>query len=494
MYEIDMLFKGFANLANDPVTLLLALIGVMLGIVIGVLPGLTATLGVAILLPFTFGMDPLSGILMISGVFFGGIYGGSITAILLKIPGTPAAAATAMDGYALTQKGKAGLALGTATFSSCIGGTLSVFMLIFLSPLLAQFALEFSAAETFALAIFGLSIITSVSGDSLIKGLIAGFAGLLLSTVGLDPMSAFPRFTGGFTALFNVPFVPVMIGLFAASEAFKSLGEEQTRHELKVFIGRVIPPWSEFRGLIVTILRSSGLGIIVGIIPGAGADVASFVAYNEAKRFSKNPENFGKGELKAVAACESGANSCTGGDLLPMLTLGIPGDAVTAIMLGALTMQGLQPGPLLFKEHASLVFTLFAGMLFCYVALLVVGLSSLRLMGKVLEMPRSVLSPMILALSVVGAYAINNSMFDVGLMLLVGVVGFFMQRWEYPPSPVVLALIMGPMAESNFRRALSLSGGSFDFLYTRPITAGLLLIAIITLLVPVLQRRIHIGK
>ncbi|MDQ8023008.1 MAG: tripartite tricarboxylate transporter permease [Moraxellaceae bacterium] len=489
MQEIDLLLQGFVNLANDPMALVLAVMGVTLGIIIGVLPGLTATMGVAILLPFTFGMDPVSGILMISGVFFGGIYGGSITAILLKIPGTPAAAATAMDGYALTQKGQAGIALGTATISSCIGGTISIFMLIFLAPLLAGVALEFSAAETFALAVFGLSIITSVSGESLIKGLIAGFVGLLLSTVGLDPMAGFPRYTGGFTELFNVPFIPVMIGLFAASEAFKSLGQEQTRHEIKVVIGRIIPPWSVFRGLILTILRSSGLGVIVGIIPGAGADIASFVAYNEAKRFSKNPENFGKGELKAVAACESGANSCTGGDLLPMMTLGIPGDAVTAVMLGALTMQGLQPGPLLFKDHAPLVFTLFAGMLFCYLALLVVGLNSLRLMSKVLEMPRSVLSPLILALCVVGAYAINNSMFDVGIMLAVGIVGFFMQRWDYPPSPVVLALIMGPMAESSFRRALSLSNGSYDFLYTRPITAGLLLVALVTLLLPVLRRR-----
>ncbi|AWJ82566.1 C4-dicarboxylate ABC transporter permease (plasmid) [Azospirillum sp. TSH58] len=487
MYEIDMLLQGFANLASEPLPLLLALIGVTLGIIIGVLPGLTATMGVAILLPFTFGMDPVSAILMLCGVFFGGIFGGSITAILLKIPGTPAAAATAMDGYALSQKGQAGLALGTATLSSCFGGFLSVFMLIFLAPLLAGIALEFSAAESFALAVFGLSIITSVSGDSLVKGLIAGFLGLLLSTVGLDPMAGFPRFTGGFNELLNVPFIPVMIGLFAASEAFKSLGQPETRAEVKVYIGRIIPPWSVFKGLIFTILRSSGLGIIVGIIPGAGADIASFVAYNEAKRFSKNPENFGKGEIKGVAAAESGANACTGGDLLPMMTLGIPGDAVTAVMLGALTMQGLQPGPLLFKDHAGLVFTLFAGMLFCYAALLIVGLSSLRLMGKVLEMPRAILTPLILALCVVGAYAINNSMFDVGIMLAVGVVGFFMQRWDYPASPVVLALIMGPMAEASFRRALSLSGGSLDFLYTRPITLGLLTVAVITLALPLLR-------
>lgn len=493
MYEINMLFAGFGNLIAEPMTLVLAVIGVSLGIIIGVLPGLTATMGVAILLPFTFGMPPVLGILMLCGVFFGGIYGGSITAILLKIPGTPAAAATAMDGHALTEKGQAGLALGTATISSTIGGTISVLMLIFLAPTLARFALAFSASETFALAVFGLSIITSVSGDSLVKGLIAGFAGLLLSTVGLDPMGGFPRFTGGISELYSVPFIPVMIGLFAASEAFKSLSQPAVQQEVKVFIGKIIPPWSVMRGLIVTILRSSGLGVIVGIIPGAGADIASFVAYNEAKRFSKTPENFGKGELSAVAACESGANSCTGGDLLPMMTLGIPGDAVTAVMLGALTMQGLQPGPLLFKDHADLVFTLFAGMLFCYATLLVVGLSSLRLMGWVLQMPRAVLTPFILVLCVVGAYAINNSMFDVGLMLGVGVIGYVMQRLDFPLSPVVLALIMGPMAESSLRRALSLSSGSFDFLWTRPITLGLLAIALVTLLLPI-WRMIAAGR
>lgn len=485
MYEINMLMMGFSNLIADPMILVLAVIGVALGIIIGVLPGLTATMGVAILLPFTFGMPPVLGILMLCGVFFGGIYAGSITAILLKIPGTPAAAATAMDGHALTEKGQAGLALGTATISSTIGGTISVLMLIFLAPTLARFALVFSASETFALAVFGLSIITSVSGDSLIKGLIAGFAGLLLSTVGLDPMGGFPRFTGGISDLYSVPFIPIMIGLFAASEAFKSLTQTAVQQQVKVVIGRIIPPWPVLRGLIVTILRSSGLGVIVGIMPGAGADVASFVAYNEAKRFSKNPENFGKGELSAVAACESGANSCTGGDLLPMMTLGIPGDAVTAVMLGALTMQGLQPGPLLFKDHADLVFTLFAGMLFCYATLLILGLSSLRLMGWVLQMPRAVLTPLILVLCVVGAYAINNSMFDIGLMLTVGVIGYIMQRLDFPLSPVVLALIMGPMAESNLRRALSLSNGSFDFLWTRPITMGLLAIALVTLLLPV---------
>lgn len=487
MTEFGMLADGALRLFSQPLAMFLAVLGVAVGIVIGALPGLSAAMGVAILLPFTFGMDPVSGLLMICGVYFGGVYGGSVTAILLKIPGTPAAAATAIDGYALTQKGMGGIALGTATLSSFTGGTISIFILIFLAPVLAGFALRFSAAESFALAVFGLSIIASISGESLLKGLIAGFVGLLVSSIGLDPMGGFPRFTAGFTELMNVPFVPVMIGLFAAGEAFKSAEDGQVRRELQA-IGQIIPPWSIFRKLIATILRSTGLGAIIGIIPGAGADIAAYVAYSETKRFSKTPENFGKGELSGVAACESGANGCTGGALLPMLTLGIPGDSVTAIMLGALVVQGLQPGPLLFKEHGDLVFTLFAGMLFCYAMILIIGLGSLRIIGKIVQMPKAILIPVILMLCVVGTYAISNSLFDVGIMLVAGVAGYFMQKWDYPASPVVLALIMGPMAESNFRRAMAMSGGSYDFLYTRPITAVMLLVAMATLFAPVIMR------
>lgn len=487
MHELQLLAQGAATLSHQPLALMLAVFGVMLGIIIGALPGLTATMGVAILLPFTFGMDPVSGLLMICGVFFGGVYGGSVTAILLKIPGTPAAAATAIDGYELTKKGQAGLALGTATCSSFIGGTVSIFVLIFLSPILASFALEFSASETFALAVFGLSIIASISGKSPIKGLISGFLGLLVATIGLDPLGGFPRFTGGFTELYTVPFIPVMIGLFAASEAFAQMEQPTVRNAVSTALGRVIPPWATYRRLLPTVGRSTALGIAIGIIPGAGADIAAFVAYNEAKRFSKTPENFGKGELSAVAACEAGANGCTGGALLTMLTLGVPGDAVTAVMLGALTLQGLQPGPLLFREHGDLVFTLFAGMLFCYVTMLILGFASLGFIGKVLQMPKAVLTPLILALCIVGTYALNNSIFDVGIMVFAGVVGYLMQKWDFPAPPVVLALIMGPMAEANFRRALSLSGGSYDFLWTRPITVAFLTVATLSLLLPVIR-------
>lgn len=491
MHQIQLLGMGALTLVHQPMALALAVFGVMLGIIIGALPGLTATMGVAILLPFTFGMDPVTGLLMICGVFFGGVYGGSVTAILLKIPGTPAAAATAMDGYELTKKGQAGIALGTATCSSFLGGTISILVLIFLSPILASFALEFSAPETFALAVFGLSIIASISGKSPIKGLISGFLGLLVATVGLDPLGGFPRFTGGFTELFSVPFIPVMIGLFAATEAFVQMENPAVRNAMATALGRVLPPWKIYRRMLPTIGRSTALGISIGIIPGAGSDIAAFVAYNEAKRFSKNPDNFGKGELSAVAACESGANGCTGGALLTMLTLGVPGDAVTAVMLGALTLQGLQPGPLLFKDHADLVFTLFSGMLFCYVMMLILGFASLHFIGKVLTMPKAVLTPLILALCIVGTYALNNSVFDIGIMLSAGIIGYLMQKWDFPAPPVVLALIMGPMAEANFRRALSLSDGSYDFLWTRPITVGFLSIAFLSLMLPVYRAWRH---
>lgn len=414
---------------------------------------------------------------------------------MLKIPGTPAAAATAIDGYELTKQGKAGLALSAATFSSFSGGTLSIIVLMFLSPVLASWALKFSASESFALATFGLSIIASISGESLIKGLIAGVGGLLIATIGLDPMGGFPRFTGGFVELMNVPFIPVMIGLFAASEAFRSMEQnQQIRQGAKVAIGSLLLPLQTLRRIALTILRSSGLGVFIGMIPGAGADIAAFVAYNETRRFSKTPENFGKGEIKAVASCEAGANGCTGGALLPMLTLGIPGDAVTAIMLGALTLQGMQPGPLMFTDHGDMVYTLFVGMIFCYFMLLVLGLLSLKVIGNVVKIPGNILTPMILALCVVGTYALNNSLFDVGIMLIAGVVGYFMQKGGYPASPVVLALIMGPMAESNFRRALSLSGGSLDFLYTRPITLALLTLAAFTLLTPIIRKIMRLRR
>ncbi|KGQ63733.1 tripartite tricarboxylate transporter permease [Gallibacterium anatis] len=494
MNNIELLINGFHNLLLQPISILLGVCGIVVGLIIGILPGLTATMGVAILLPFTFGMEPISALLMLSGVFFGGVYGGSITAILLNIPGTPAAAATALDGYELTKKGKAGLALGFATIGSVFGGFLSVLILIFLAPILAKFALEFSAPENFALALFGLSIIISISGKSILKGLITGFIGLLVATIGLDPMTGYPRFTFGNQELMNIPFIPVMIGLFAGSEAFKTISEANDIQRNHIQIPSIIPKLKEIKDQLFLIIRSGFIGSCIGSIPGAGADIAAFVSYNEAKRFSKYKDKFGTGRIEGVAASEAGANGCTGGAMLPMLSLGIPGDAVTAVMLGALTLQGLQPGPLLFKEHSDLVFTLFSGMLICYISLLIIGFSTLKYLVKILSMPKAYLIPIILCLCIVGTFAINNSVFDIGIMLVSGVLGFLFRMRDFPASPIVLAMIMGPMAESNFRRSLALYNGNIDFLYSRPITLILLSIALLTVLIPIIKLIINIIK
>jgi len=468
-------------------TLLLLVLGVICGISIGVLPGLTATMGVALLLPITFGMEPLPGILLLIGVYFGAVYGGSITAILINTPGTPASAATALDGYPMTQKGEAHKALTIATLSTAIGGILSVIVLILLSPQLAGFALQFSAPETFALALFGISIISSLTGKSFAKGMVAGLLGLFIATVGLDPIGGLQRFTFGSENLNNgINLIPVMIGLFAAAEAFRSVENLFSKQNVDVVLKKVKLKWQEFKTLIATILRSAGIGTFVGMIPGAGADITAFIAYNEAKRFSKDKSNFGKGEIKGVAAPEAANSSLTGGAMIPMLTLGIPGDAVTAVLLGALVVQGLQPGPMLFEQNSVLVYGLFIGMLIANILVLVLGLYSIKFFTKILLIPRAILTPAILMLCAIGAYSLGNNYFDVIIMLFSGVIGYFLLKNDFPASPLILGLILGPIMESNFRRALVMSQGDFSIFITRPITVTLLIFAFMTLFSPIL--------
>jgi putative tricarboxylic transport membrane protein len=490
---MELLLDGFRNILNIEY-LFIIFLSMGVGIVLGVLPGLTATMGVALLLPVTFGMNPISGILLLVGVWFGAIYGGSITAILLRTPGTPSSAATALDGYEMTKNGQAYKALTISTVSSSIGGVLSVIVLILVAPQLAAFALKFSAPESFALALFGLSVISSVSGTSVIKGLMAGFIGLLIATIGIDPIGGFPRFTFGSSNLMGgISYIPILIGLFAASEAFRSV-EDIFKTSISVkAIEKVKLTWSEFKRLIIVILRSSGLGIFIGFIPGAGGDIASFVAYGEAKKFSKKPEEFGKGNPEGVAAPEAANNACTGGDMIPMLTLGIPGDAVTAVMLGALMVQGLQPGPLLFTNHADIVYTLFVGMLLANLLILLYGFLGIRIFTKILSIPKVVLTPIILVLCIVGSYALGNNFFDVWIMLIAGIIGYFMNRYDISTSPVILALILGPMLEANLRRSLVLSNGDISIIFTRPISLTLIALAILTLFYPLLMKKIK-GK
>jgi putative tricarboxylic transport membrane protein len=483
---MDLLVEGIVNVLNIKVILILFL-SVAVGIIIGALPGLTATMGVALLLPVTFGMEPVTGILLLVGVYFGAIYGGSITAILLRTPGTPSSAATALDGYPMTVKGQAHKALTISTLSSTIGGVLSVIVLILVAPQLAEFALKFSAPETFALALFGLAIISSISGNSVLKGLIAGFVGLLIATIGIDPIGGFPRFTMGSTNLMGgVSYIPVLIGLFAAAEAFRSVEDIFKSGLIFNTIEKVKLKWAEFKSLIWVILRSTGIGTFIGMIPGAGGDIASFLSYNEAKRFSKKPKEFGNGNPEGVAASEAANNACTGGAMIPLLTIGIPGDAVTAVMLGALMVQGLQPGPLLFTNHGGIVYTLFIGMLLANLLLLFYGLLGIRIFTKILTIPKVVLTPSILVLCIVGSYALGNNLFDVWVMLISGIIGYFMFRYDFPVSPVILALILGPMLEANLRRSLVLSDGNISILFTRPISLTLIILAIITLFYPLI--------
>ena len=445
--------------AFSPMVLFYMIAGVAAGICIGALPGLTATMGVALLLPLTFGMDATAGILMLLGIYVGAIYGGSISAILLHTPGTPASAATAIDGYQFSKRGEAGRALGIATLSSYVGGVVSVLCLWLISPQLAKLALKFSSAEFFLLAVFGLCIIANISGENMAKGLICGFLGILTATVGIDSVTSYIRFTDNANLLSGIQYIPVMIGLFAMSQAFETIEDIYSTDEIDASVTRLLPTKEDVKTILRVAPVTGLIGTMIGIIPGAGADIGSFVGYNTARGMSKHPEQFGKGSPEAV----------TGGAMIPMLTLGVPGDAVAAIMIGALTIQGLTPGPMLFKTNKVLVYTIFLGMFVANTIMVLLGFSCIRLFTKVLSVPKTILTPVIFILCVVGSYAMRSNFYDVGTMLIAGVIGWLMGKVKIPTSPAILGLILGPMAEKNFRTALLKSSGNPVVFFNTPI-------------------------
>lgn len=483
--------QAFKQLMNPQILIMLVL-GVFGGITIGSLPGLTATMGVSLLLPLTFHFDPLSSLILLMGIFIGAIYGGSIPAILLNTPGTPASAATAMDGFSMSQKGSARRALGISVVSSFGGGITSVFFLMFFSPIISKFALKFSSPEYFALAIFGLSIIVGLTGKSIVKGLIAATFGLLVSFVGLDRITGSLRYAGDNLNLYNgFSFIPVLIGLFAMSQIFIMIEEGLHSEGLKT--RKALDQWdmvSDIKKIWPTILKSGTIGAFIGAIPGAGADIGAFIAYNEAKRSSKKAELFGTGQLpEAIAAPEAGNSGVCGGAFIPLLSLGIPGDAVTAVILGAMMMQGLRPGPLLFQEQGDIVRTMFLGMVAANIIMLILGLTGIRFFSKILLIPKKILVPAITLFCIVGSYAINNNIFDVWVMFAFGLVGYYFAKIEAPLSPIILALILGPMAESEFRRALIMSEGDMLIFFTRPISLILLIAAFLSMVSSVLSKK-----
>ena len=457
---MDMLIEIFTTSLTFNTFLYMAM-GTIAGICIGALPGLTATMGVALLLPMTFGMDASQGILMLLGIYCGAIYGGSISAILLHTPGTPASAATALDGYKLAQNGEAGRALGVSTLSSFLGGTVSALCLCLISPQLAKLALKFSSAEFFLLAVFGLCIIGNISGSNIEKGLICGCLGVLVATIGIDSVTSYIRFTpqNNYNLMGGISYIPIMIGLFAMSQAFEGVEDIFSAEKSQIKIKNILPKKEDLKR-VFTIAPITGLiGTFIGIIPGAGADIGSFVGYNVARAISKEPEKLGKGCIDGIIGPEGGNNGVSGGAMIPMLTLGVPGDAVTAIMIGALTIQGLTPGPMLFQQEKVLVYTIFIGMFVANLLMCIFGFAGIRAFTKVLSVPKVILTPAIFALCVVGSYAMNNNIFDVYVMLIAGIVGYFLNKAKVPTSPAILGLILGPMAEKNFRTALLKSGG-----------------------------------
>jgi len=490
-----LMAAGFVN-ALSPTNILVIIVSVTIGIIIGCMPGLSAAMGVALLLPLTFGMEPSAGLIMLGGIYCGAIFGGSISAILIHTPGTPASAATALDGYELTLKGKAGKALGTACTASFWGGLLSCISLYFFAPPLAQLAMKFGSPEYFWLSIFGLTIIAGVTTDSLLFGLMSGAFGLVLSTIGMDPMQGVERFMFGQDALYNgVNVTCALIGLFSMSQVFV-LAEKaiEQRPDPAKFHDSVILTIKEMKSITPTVLRSWIIGNIIGILPGAGASIACFMGYNEAKRFSKHPEEFGHGSIEGVAGSEAANNAVTGGSLIPTLTLGIPGESVTAVLMGGLIIHGLQPGPELFTKYAPMTYTFFGGFVIIQFFMLALGLIGCRLFAKIAKISDAILIPCIFVLCVVGSFAINNSFTDVVLMFIFGILGFLMRKFNLNTAAVVLALILGPIGEKGLRRSLTLSHGDISILFSTPICIGLIVLSLLSVFSPILMNKIKKSK
>jgi putative tricarboxylic transport membrane protein len=474
----DFFLISLAELSH-PQILLTMLVATVLGLVIGALPGLNATMAVAIILPLTYSFTAQVGLATLVAVYIGGISGGLVSAILLRIPGTPSSVATTFDGYPLAQQGLAVKALGTAMIASFIGGMLSLMVLVLFAPMLARAAINFGPAEYFALSVMALTMVIALSGSNLTKGLLAGLLGLALSTVGLSPIDGAPRYTFGTIDLMaGIGLVPFMIGLFAISQILREVFKlPPKRAALNLKLRGLGVSLKEFRGNIVNILRSSGIGVAIGVLPGIGGAASNMIAYAAARQASKKPETFGKGNVEGVWASESAGNASIGGAMLPLITLGIPGDGVTAIIIGGFMIHGLQPGPLLFSDNPGIVGTIYAAFFIGCLLTLAFQLLTLRIFPRVLLIPRNYLLPSICILAVIGAYAADNLLLDIWIMLAFGVVGFVMERFGYPLSPMVLGFILGPILEANLRRGLMLTDGQVLPLASQPLAAGFLIVA-----------------
>lgn len=462
--------------------------GLFVGVLFGALPGFSATMAVAIFVPFTYVMEPGSALLLLSALYCGGVYGGSIPAVLVGIPGTPASAPTALEGKALVKKGEAGRALNMVTIASCFGGVMSSVALLVCAPLLAKIAKMVGQPEQMMVAIFGLSIVVMLSKDHLFKGVLVAIVSLILASFGQDPVQGFPRFTYGFSELtsgFSV--VPVLIGLFSLPEVFKMLEDPDSTMAGSDKVGNMRVKLSDITKNIFNAIRSTIIGILVGIMPAAGPDIAAFLAYNEAKKASKKQEEFGNGSVEGIVAAESGNNGVTGGSLIPLLTLGIPGSAPAAIFLGAMIIHGVRPGPTLFTQNADVVYTIIIGFILINILMYFVGYIFCKGGSLILKVPKSVLATVIVVLAVVGTYATNKNMFDVYVMFGSGLIGYIMLRNGFPTSPVALALLLGTNLEKAFSLTRTMYEGAYYKIFTRPLTVVLCLLTIVSFVYPLMR-------
>ena len=486
--------EGFAALGSWEVMLMIPL-GVLIGVAIGAVPGPSATVGMALFLPFAFSLEPLTGLVLLLGIYNGACYSGAIPAVLIRTPGTPSSAATTLDGYPMGRSGRAGQALSISLIASVVGGLIGAVLLSFFAPVLADYALNFGSAEYFAIAVLALTIIASIGGDApMSKGFVSALLGLLIVFVGFDPIAGFPRFSFGSTQLSGgIELIPLLVGIFGVAEALHQIERMTKGNSVRQSIGsfKLGKGWT--RKLGPTMGGSTIIGFVTGLLPGVGGDVGGFMAYNETKRFAKDSSQFGKGDPRGVAAAEAANNASNMGSLVPTFALGIPGNTQAAVLLGALLIAGVQPGPGLFESNPDLVYGSFVAMGLAYLCLLVIGLAGIRMWVRVIQIPPAYLWPLVLVFSVVGSYAVRTNVFDVLVMLAAGVLGYLLTKGGYPVAPLLIAVIVGPLLEENFRRSMINSGGDLGWI-VQPLPAAILLLAAASIIYSLIRQRRASGR
>lgn len=494
MDAIGQLIYGF-GIALQPDNLLFCGVGVLMGTLVGILPGLGPAGGIALLMPVSFYMTPTAAVILLSGVFYGSMYGGSTTSILLKVPGEAASVVTVLDGYEMAKQGRAGPALGIAAFASFIAGSLGLFGLVILAPALSRFAIRFGAPEYFSLLLLAFCFLSYLSSGSSVKFMMMAAVGILLGTVGTDPHSGYYRFTIGTDYLVDgFDMIPVIMGLFGIAEVLYNIDVKEKSDVLSTSIGRLLPTLKDWLASSWSILRGTIIGFFIGMLPGGNPVIASFASYSVEKRFSKHPERFGKGAIEGVAGPEAANNSASSAAFIPLLTIGIPVSPVTALLLGALMIHGVVPGPSMITQKPEVFWGVISSMYLGNALLLILNLPLIGLWVRLLRVPYVYLSPAILGACIIGVYSIRNSLLDLLVMIVFGVTGYLMRRVDYEPAPLILGLILGPILEEHFRRSLNLYDGNFLLFFTRPISAIFLIAALLVIFFPLLRRKHHIHS